>query len=63
MSGVFIVLIVLAMLAVVASLALGVFFMAKGGEDNKKYANKLMQARVTLQGIALLFFALALLSQ
>lgn len=63
MSGFFFVLMVLAMLAVLASLVLGLFVMAKGGETSKKYSNRLMQARVTLQGLALLLFALALVSK
>lgn len=38
--------------------------MAKGGEFNKKHGNKLMQARVLLQGVALgLFFIAYLISQ
>lgn len=59
MSNVFIIMMLLAMLAVVASLAAGLFSMVKGGEFNKKHGNKLMQMRVTLQGLALLFFFLA----
>lgn len=62
MSKIFIALTLIAMLAVLVSLVLGVFVMAKGGEASRKYSNKLMQLRVTLQGIALLCFALALLS-
>jgi len=46
----------LAMLGVLASLAMGVFNMAKGG--NPRRSNKLMQSRVLLQGLALLIFAL-----
>lgn len=49
----------LAMLAVVGALALGLFSMMKGGEFNEKYGNKLMQARVALQGLALALLALA----
>lgn len=52
----------LAMLAVLGILVLGLFSMAKGGEFNKKYGNRLMQARVTLQGVALALFALAYLT-
>lgn len=54
---------VIAMLLVLASLAAGLFAMVKGGEFNKKYGNKLMRLRVTLQGIAIGLFALAVLSQ
>jgi hypothetical protein len=50
---------ILAMLAVLGVLALGLFSMVKGGEFNKKYGNKLMQARVILQGLALALLALA----
>lgn len=62
MSGIFLTLMILTMLAVVGILITGVFGMAKGGEFNKKYGNKLMQARVLLQGGALLFFVLAALA-
>lgn len=48
----------LAMLAVLGVLIAGVFFMAKGGEANKKYSNKLMQARVYIQGLALLILVI-----
>ena len=51
-----------AMAAVLGVLVLGVFSMAKGGEFNKKYGNRLMQARVILQGVALALLALAYLS-
>ena len=61
--NIFFILMLVAMAAVVVSLILGIFVMAKGGETSKKYSNKLMQARVTLQGIALLLFALAILTQ
>lgn len=49
----------LAMLAVLGVLVLGLLSMAKGGEFNRKYGNRLMQARVILQGLALLMFVLA----
>ena len=52
----------LAMLAVLATLGIGLFSMVKGGEFNKKYGNKLMRLRVFLQGLALALFALVLLS-
>ena len=63
MTNIFMILTGVSMLAVLASLAAGVIVMARGGEVNKKYANKLMQARVILQGVALLFFALTILSR
>jgi len=53
---------IISMVLVLASLIVGFFSMIKGGEFNKKYGNRLMRARVTLQGIALALFALAMLS-
>jgi hypothetical protein len=49
----------LAMLSVLAVLIIGLFSMIKGGEFNAKYGNRLMQARVYLQGLALALLALA----
>ncbi|MBI1273866.1 MAG: twin transmembrane helix small protein [Alphaproteobacteria bacterium] len=49
----------IAMLAVLATLFLGLFSMAKGGEFAKRYGNRLMRMRVTLQALAIAFFALA----
>ena len=43
---------VLTVISVVAVLLLGILMMLKGGELNKKYGNKLMIARVALQGLA-----------
>lgn len=47
-------LIIIALLAVLGVLVTGVIGMAKGGEFNQKYSNKLMRARVILQLIAVL---------
>ncbi len=54
---------ILAMVAVVISLALGIFAMTKAGDTDRKLSNKMMQARITLQGLALLLFVLAVMSQ
>ena len=62
MSTTFTILMVLTMIAVLASLVIGIFSMAKGGEFDRKYANKLMRARIFLQASALGFFILALLA-
>jgi Hypoxia induced protein conserved region len=62
MSKVFFILMTIAMLAVLGVLLLGVFSMAKGGEFNKKYGNRLMRARVALQAVAIGFFVLAVLA-
>jgi hypothetical protein len=40
----------------------GIFFMATGGEMNRKYATKLMAARVYLQAISLVLIAIAFYS-
>ncbi|MBW8727026.1 MAG: twin transmembrane helix small protein [Inquilinus limosus] len=60
MSTVFIILAVICMIGVVASLATGVFGMAQSGPFNRKWGNKLMQARIGFQALAILFFLLAL---
>jgi hypothetical protein len=59
----FIIMMVLAMLATVTVLVIGIVGMAKGGEFNQKYGNKLMNLRVLLQAVALLFLALAIITQ
>jgi hypothetical protein len=51
-----------AMVLTLISLAAGIIIMGKGGEKNVRYGNKFMRARVILQGAALLFFALAVLT-
>ena len=51
-----------AMIAAVAALLLGLVSMAKGGEFNRKYGNKLMRARVVLQGLAILLFIVFMLT-
>ena len=50
--------------AILVVLFTGVGLMVKGGEMNKKYSNKLMVARVSLQGLALMVLgALFLMSK
>ena len=44
--------------AIVAVLLAGVILMAIGGKANAKYGNKLMVARVALQGLVLLLLVL-----
>ena len=46
MNHFFLIMMVVAMVAVVVSLVLGLAVMVKGGEIDKKYSNKLMQARI-----------------
>ena len=58
MSGFMIVLLVIAMVATVGVLFLGLFSMARGGEFNARNSNKLMRARIVCQAVALALFAL-----
>ncbi|MBM3490940.1 MAG: twin transmembrane helix small protein [Alphaproteobacteria bacterium] len=63
MSGFLLVALAVALLAVLAVLFTGVIGLARGGEFNRKYGNKLMRLRVLLQfaalGIILLLFLLS----
>ncbi len=61
MNAFVIFILVLLMLAVAGILVTGIVAMAKGGEFNRKYGNKLMQARVFCQGAALALIVLAFL--
>lgn len=63
MTGLFVILMLIAMAATVIALFAGLAVMSKGGETAKKYGNRLMQARVLCQGLTLAFFALALLTR
>ena len=54
------------LLALALAMTLGVLFaglitMARGGETNRKYGNRLMRWRVIAQGSALVIFALAVM--
>ena len=62
MSNPFPVLLIVALVAVLGVLFLGLFSMARGGEFNKKHGNRLMRLRVVMQGAALVLLALAMLS-
>ena len=55
-------LLLIAMLATLAVLAVGLIGFFHGGEFNRKYGNKLMRARVTLQFIAIALLILVILS-
>ncbi len=52
------VLFLLALIGTLGVLLTGVISMARGGPFNRRNANKLMRARVVLQGLALLLFAI-----
>lgn len=63
MSGV-LPIIVIGLLAATALVMIGgIFMMAKGGEANAKYGNRLMTLRVTLQAATIIAFAILMLSK
>lgn len=62
MNGVILTLLGITMIAIVAVLLTGVAGMARGGEFNAKYGNKLMRARVALQALAIVLFVLLILT-
>lgn len=62
MSGFFFIAMLVAMFLALGSLLMGLISMARGGEFNRKYGNRLMQARVYMQGAALVLFVLAFLT-
>jgi len=55
-------LLIIAMFATLGVLIVGLAGFFHGGEFNRKYGNKLMQARVALQAVAVLLLLLVLLS-
>jgi Hypoxia induced protein conserved region len=55
-------LLLIAMLATLAVLAIGLAGFFHGGEFNRKYGNKLMQARVALQAVAIALLLVILLT-
>ena len=62
MSILFFVLMGLAMLAVLVSLFGGLVTMASDKDTEGRRSNKFMQYRLIFQGLALLFFAVAMMS-
>jgi len=63
MTGFLFILSFICMAAVVIALVAGLFAMGKGGDFDRKYSNRLMRARIYAQGLAILFFVLAILSR
>lgn len=60
MSTGLIILLFVAMGLTLLVLFAGLFAMARGGEFNKKYGNRLMQLRVLFQAIAIVIFMIVL---
>lgn len=56
------ILVILALLATVASMVAGLRSMAKGGEYDDKHSGQFMNARIIFQGIAALLLILALIT-
>jgi hypothetical protein len=57
-EAVFPMLIVIALIAVLVVLAIGIIGMLRGGEFNRVYGNKLMRLRVAIQALAILLIVL-----
>ncbi len=58
------ILIVIALVATLAVLLVGIIAMLRGGAFNAKYGNKLMRARIAMQALAVgLMFSLYLINQ
>lgn len=62
MNAIAVALMLIAMVAVAASLFIGVFYMTRGREADHAKSNKMMQIRVYLQGFAIAMFVLAMLT-
>jgi len=56
------ILLAIALAAVVLVLVVGVIGMARGGEFNEKYGNKMMRLRVGLQALAVILVVLFVLA-
>jgi hypothetical protein len=61
MTGILPYLIGAALAATLAVLFAGVIVMARGGELNRKYGNKLMRLRIVLQALAVILFIVLML--
>ena len=55
------ILMVIGMLATLGVLATGIISMARGGEFNERWGNRLMRYRIVAQGFALAMFAVGLI--
>ncbi len=62
MDGILVVLLIVALVATLGVLFVGLFVMARGGQVNKKYGNILMRWRVILQFSALVVLGLIMLA-
>ena len=58
LNSIFPFIIITVLIAVLIVLLIGIISMLKGGEFNKRWGNKLMRARVALQGLAIILILL-----
>ena len=63
MASFLFVLTIIGLAATLITLLVGVFSMARAGEFNKRYSNKLMRLRVMAQGFTVVVFVLYLLAR
>lgn len=54
---------IIGLAATLITLLVGVFSMARAGEFNKRYSNKLMRLRIMAQGFTVVVFVLYLLAR
>jgi len=59
MTGIFIILVPLALAAVFITLAVGIYALFRGGDFGRSYSNKLMRLRVLMQFIAIIVLVAA----
>lgn len=62
MNGVILILLAVTLAGVMTVLLAGVIGMARGGDFNAKYGNRLMRARIILQGLAIALLLLLLVT-
>lgn len=60
--NVMIVMLILSALAVLGTMLAGIYVLTRKGMENRKLSNKLMQARVILQGMALALLLVLLIA-
>lgn len=61
MTAIAMILMVVAMGVTLAILITGIVAMARGGEFNAKWSNRLMRYRIVAQGIAIVMFAISVM--
>ncbi len=62
MNGILFTAVIIAMIATLGALFLGIFSMAKGGEFAQRNSNRFMRWRVALQALAILLFVVLILA-